>query len=407
MTRRERIHLGYAVVIALIAMLAGYKGVLPVFRGHLRAYFAISDAGFGLLFSMGSLTGLAGVLFGGQAIDRWGPRRVIRVCLAGIGGSMLLLGLCGARYRMALIAFGVSGFFVAPFSIAVNAYLAKLFPRIPRRVISLNLVSSSMGGLMFPLIAEGLLQVAARRPAIPFAWILHIPLLVIGVALVCASRIYRPRGSAALSMMRDIRVKRWRWAELKLPPRAFFLSLMIAMHGLADGILFVWMPRYLESISSPDHPLAPGWVMSGYALAYLAARGVLALLPDRVGTRGFLVVPGLIGGGILAAGVASGHNVLTAIGYVFGAFCWSIEYPAFVSKLFQYERMRFGAAMAATGLLSGCLYVAAMNGVGLAFERVDQSRLWIIMLLPAAVFMLVGCGGLRWSLHYEPRRQQP
>jgi len=48
-TSLNRNHLLYAVVITVIAIIAGYKGVLPVFRSHLMQYLGIGDDRFGLL----------------------------------------------------------------------------------------------------------------------------------------------------------------------------------------------------------------------------------------------------------------------------------------------------------------------------------------------------------------------
>ena len=107
--QRQRRHLRYAFVLSALAVLAGYLGVLPIFRSHLKAYLGIGDARFGFLFSIGALPGLVSVLLGGQLVDRWGPRRVIRVGLLGIGSAMLIIALCGARFWAFAAAFGISG----------------------------------------------------------------------------------------------------------------------------------------------------------------------------------------------------------------------------------------------------------------------------------------------------------
>lgn len=90
-------------------------------------------------------------------------------------------------------------------------------------------------------------------------------------------------------------------ARFNLATRAFGLAILISLHGLADGVLYTWMPRFLESASFQEQPVSPGLVMAGYALAYLSARGFLALLPEWLGKRAFLVWPGIIGGVILFA----------------------------------------------------------------------------------------------------------
>ncbi len=147
--------------------------------------------------------------------------------------------------------------------------------------------------------------------------------------------------------------------------------------------------------------MTPGLVMSGYALAYLSARGFLALLPEWLGKRAFLVWPGIIGGVILFAGLLSRNYMFAAGSYLLGAFCWSCEYPAMVGALLRNDSRRFGTAMAVSGVMSGLSYFVVMNGIGRSIERLGDSRMWVIMLLPALVFALVGMGGLIWSRRFD------
>ncbi len=399
--RRIRLHVFYAAAITAIALLAGYRGVLPVFRSHLKAYLDIGDAGFGLLFSAGHLPGLVSILLGGQLVDRWGPRRVIRIGLVGLGCAMLVVAFGGQRLWAFMLAVAIAGTFNGPLFIAISAYLGKLFPRNQRQVLSLNLASTSVGGMMFPMVAESLLALAERSGTIHFAHVLHLPFLVVGTLLVGLSFVYRkPRAATAAQTAPAGKGRRWQWRDLMLPLRAFWLALFITLHGVSDSILHVWMARFLESASFAAQSIRPGIVLSGYALAYLLARGFLALLPERWGRRGLMVVPGLLGGGILIAGLLSRNYLLTAAGYVVGGLCWSCEFPAIVSTLLRHDRRRFGAAMAMAGMMTAIAMFISMNAMGLLVDRIGESRMWMTMLLPAAGFMLVGIGASIWLRVY-------
>lgn len=391
----------YAAVIAAITVVTGFKGILPVYRVHLRDYLSIGDGGFGLLLGIGSLTGMVGLLFGGWLLDRLGPRRILRFCLTGIAATMFLLAFAGPRFRVFLLAMALSGLFSAPFAIAVSAYLAKLFPYHRRRILSLNLASTSLGGMMFPLLAESLLGWSRRSARVTFGHILHLPFLLSGALVFGASLLYRKTKRPTPGRHRGATRQCWQWRDLVLPPRAFGLAVLIALHGLADYTLFAWMPRFLGSESFQTQPVTPGLVMSGYALAYLGARGFLAVLPEWLGKRAFLVWPGIIGGGILFAGLLSRNYMFAVGGYLLGALCWSCEYPAMVGALLHHDSRRFGATMAVSGLMSGLLIFLVMNGFGWAVERIGDSRMWTIMLLPALVFVLVGTGGLLWSRRFD------
>lgn len=398
-TRTGR-HVVYAGVITAVALVAGYMGILPVFRSHLKDYLGIGDDKFGLLFAIGPVTGLVSLALGGPLIDRWGARRMIRICVTGVGGAMLMVALGGADFRWFAAAAGVAGLFSAPLFIAISAYLAKLFPNHRRRVLSLNLATSSAGGMLFPLAAEGLIHLSEHHPPVTFGQVLHAPFLLAGGLMIGAGFIYRARIPAGPAVSATSR-SGWSWRDLLLPPRTTLLALLIALHTTADSMLYYWMARFLESRSFAGQALAPGVVLSGFALAYLVSRTILAALPDKTCRRAFLVLPGITGGGVLIAGILSRSCVLAACGYVLAAFCWSVEYPSMVSALMQCDRKRFGAAMAASGLAGGLMLSLGMAASGRLIEHIGEAAMWKVMLLPACCFPLVGLGGLAWVLLFD------
>ncbi|TVR58788.1 MAG: MFS transporter [Spirochaetaceae bacterium] len=392
----------FAATVTGVAILAGHRDILPVFRSHFMEYLTIGDGRFGMLFSIGAVTGLLGVLFGGRIIDRLGPRRVIRVCVTGVGAAMFIAAFGGARYAAFVLALAVSGLFTAPLAIAVTAYLGKLFPKHQRRVISLNLASTSIGGIVFPILAEALLALAAASEVVTFAHVLHVPFVITGALLVSAGFIYRappPVGRRLVTAATDAR-RRTR-AGAGISARSVSLAFLIAAHGVCDVALFNWMARFLESMG--EGPIAPGVIVSGYSLAYALARITVAALPDSVGRRAFLVLPGIVGGAVLSAGIVSREYVLIAGGYVVGAFFWSAEFPAMVSTLMRCERKRFGTAMATAGVITGVLSFVTMNAIGIAVQRLGAEAMWIVMVFPAGSFVMIGFGGLAWLLVFDRR----
>ncbi len=402
-TSRAQRHMLYAAVITILVVCTGYKSVLPVFRSHLMHYLDIGDDRFGLLFSLAALTGLVSVLFGGQLLDRWGPRRMIRICLTGLGGSMLVIAFGGPHFVSFAIALALAGVFLSTFHIAVSSYLGRLFPRNKRRILSLNLASVSTSGLLFPIVAEGLLQLASRSPTVTFGQVLHLPFMLVGGLLFAATFIYRRPLSTQGNNGYPFTAQRqsWQWRDCLLTRKAFFLAMLISMHGLADSVLHMWMPRFLESKSFEVAPVPPGLVLSGYALAYLLSRSLFATIPDHCGRRLFLVLPGLAGGAILIAAILSRQYAVTAVGYILAAFCWSCEYPALVSTLMHHCGKRFGAAMAVAGLLHAGVMFLAMNAMGLAVYHLGDQQMWKLMLVPALLFPLIGIGAIIWIRHYD------
>lgn len=397
--QRLRRHVWYAVLITLLALISQYTSLLPVFRDELMRYLGIGDRLFGFLFSVGMLGSLLTVLPGGALTDRLGPRRVIRFCLLGVGLASLLLAGSGTRWTLLALGLGLAGLFSGPLYVATNAYLVRLFPGHQRRVLSLNLAASSAGGVLYPALAEYWLYLAARKPGLGFATVLHAPFVVVGVILLAASFIYRAVQPAA--------GRQFTWgglfqgADFRLPAGAWWLIVLLAAHGMADNGLYVWMARFLGSGAFATQPLPPGMVLAGYAVAYLVSRVLLAALPEHRGRRKLLIVPGLAGGALLLAGLLSRDYWLTSAGYVLGAFCWSAEYPAYLGALAHHHRQRFGAALATGQMLTALLGFLSLNGLGLWADRVGDANLWQVMLAPAAVFPLVGLGGWLWALRYD------
>lgn len=396
--------LRFAVATVVLVILCNAGRILPVFRDELQRYLGIGDQGFGALFSIGAATGIAAVVVGGALVDRWGPRRVLCWCFGGTAAAMALLALAGRNWRLMMIALGLQGIFSRPLIIAVTAYLMRLFPNNRRRALSLNLAAGSMAGIFFPTLAEGLLTLWRRVAAVSFAMIVHLPFVASALALALGSFLYRRR--SAESAEEASASRRWHWRDLLLPRRTVFLVVLLALHGAADSILHVWMARFLGGGSFSSRPFAPGFALSGFAVAYLLARGGLALIPERRGRRSLMIVPGILGGGLLIAGILTRSYALTAAGYIGGAFLWSAEFPAILSVAVQQETERIGAVMALQQVICLTLTFVGVTGVGVVVARLGEAEMWRVMLVPAAAFPLVGLGSACWWLYSAARRRR-
>lgn len=186
----------FAGVTMLLGTLPQVRGMLSVFRDTLQSHLGISIDQFGLLISIGSVTGMLGAVLGGRLVDRRGPRVVLRVCLFGAGVGMAMVALAG-RWISLLAALGLTALFTWPMWIASQSYLVRLFPHRRRRVLSLSLVVMSAAGVGVPLLAEGLLYLRRTRPAVSFSHILHIPFAVAAGLLLLGTMLYRRRKSLA------------------------------------------------------------------------------------------------------------------------------------------------------------------------------------------------------------------
>ena len=383
-----------AVMLALV-LLCRSTAMLPVFRDELQQYLGIGDGLFGLLFSVGMLTGLATILAGGALVDRWGPFAILRIGFAGVAAAMALIALAGGHWVGLAFALGVNGLFARPMGVAVSAYLVRLFPGNQRRALSLNLAAGSMTGLIFPSVAEGLLRLTKSSARFTFGLALRLPYAVAGVVILAAALFYRrPAGSCVAKGS----ARRWRLQDVLPRRQSLPLLLLMGLHGAADSMLHIWMARFLGSESFATRPIAPGFVLSAYAVAYLVSRVALAGVPERRGRWTLMIVPGLAGGGALIAGILTRSYLFTALGYVLGAFLWSAEFPVMLSMLAHETEDRFGAAMAMQQMVVALLAFIGLNAMGLLVARVGGAGMWKAMLVPAGVFPCIGLGAAIWMV---------
>lgn len=395
--KAARPRLALAAVTILLWALSGVTIVLSVYRDRLQSHFDISTDEFGLLISIGAISGALGALIGGVLADRRGPRIVLRACLISAAAGMALAGV-PAQWLVMLVAMGVASLFVYPMGIAAQSYLVRLFPRRRRRVLSLSLVAMSVGGVGFPLLAEGLLHLERTSSATTFAQILHVPFALTAVLLLLGALAYRgktsptPPGSGPEAPRRH--------ARKPLSRESLLLVALLVVHGTCDNSAIMWMPRVLGSGSFAERVLAPGAVVAAFSLAYVLSRILLSLLPERWGMRFMMIAPGVIGGGVFLAGILSKSQLWTAVCYVLGGFCWSFEYPAILSTLAGNDRRRFGSALGLQTVATGLATFAMANVMGHVGTTLGESSLWVILLLPAAGFPVVSLGAAIWAWRF-------
>jgi len=384
-----------------LAALAGAGGSLPVFRDRLLDHFGLTTTGYGLLLNAGVVAGVAGALLGGPLLARIGERRMLAICLAGCIAGLALMAWPGT-WRTFVAGLALASFFLVPLGFALPAYLTALYPSARRRIIAFNLVAVSVVAMLIPLLMEWLIAHAQPGDRRTFAWILH-GLFGATALVLLAGLLAGLRRTAGGGGQRPASVV----IAATLPRSAMVLLIaLLCLHVTADTVLGMWMPLVLAGRSYAEHPVPPGVVMAAFAGVYAVTRLLLGILPEDRWRRRLMVLPGLCGGACVLAGILSRDQARTAIGYVAGACCWSLEFPVFIAALTGSGR-RFGAAMAAFTVISGAATALLGSGLGLLGERLGEARMWQILLIPAALFPLVGLGGLAWVLRYGGARRRP
>jgi len=400
---RRRRHYGYAVVVSILAILAQYYMFLPVFRDRLQDYLGIGDARFGTLFALAPLAGAAAIFASGPLLARLGPVRLLRLSLWGVAAGLLLLALAGRHWLLVLTGITVCGMAGGPLIIAMNAYLVKLFPRDRRRTLSFSLAIMSIGGMILPLLAELLLALPGRWPAVHFAHVLHLPCLLLALLLAAAGFLYRSRPTAAATVRPHRHEAAWNWRQFLLPWAVSWLVLLLVLHSAVDVAIYTWIPRFLDSPGLTRPLAASGLVLSAMSVAYVVSRGILSRLPEAWGRRRLLLLPGLLGGSLFVAGVLTRDAWFAAAGYVLGAFLWSAEYPALLGTLADRSQRGFGTAMALQQLLTGPLLAFLVFGMGQWTAWAGPERMGPGMAALGGGFLLVSAGAALWVLRNHPR----
>ena len=375
--------------------------MLPVFRDELQRYLGIGDGAYGLLFSIGTAAGLIAVLAGGVLVDRRGPVTVLRLSATGIAMSFLLIAVAGRRWLLMAGAVGLCGMCSRPLSVAMSAYLVRLFPGQKRRALSLSLLTVSGGELVFPALAEGLLALCRRAKTVSFGAVLHTSFAVAAALLFLGNALF-PRPPELDDGAR--RPAPWRWRDLWFGGSTLALILLGSLHGIADSLLFIWMPRFLGSEAFAAQPIPPGLFISGFAVAYVLSRTALALLPDDRWRRALMVLPGILGGSSVIVGILTRSYLITGFSYVVGGLLWAIEFPVFLARIADEAKHRFGAAMALQQMVTAALAALGLGLMGAQIEAVGEPRMWRVMLCPAALFPCVGIGAGLWLVCNRHRR---
>lgn len=386
------------VVILLAVALSGYPSyALAVFRQSLQAHFSLNLQELGLFYSIGYIPAAFAALLTGLTCDR-----------KGVSYSSLRLSILGVAFGFALISIseGVGlvylaliwlSYWVAALGIQTQCYLVHRYPEARRRLLSLALLISSIAGVAYPLFAEYLLNLSNRPNAIiTFEQVFKGPFCVIA-GLLSLSLILIPRDDKITSVVveaQSINLLKLCKLLCSIDKASLVLVLMLVLHSTADSISYLWMPRVLASSSFEYQRIAPGVVMSLYACAYVLTRTALSFLAENKFRQALIFIPGLFGGTAFLVGVLLRTDLSTAIGYLLGAFFWSLEYPVLLAMLAERQTRLFGSIQAVLGLIVGFSIFSFSNIMGLVGASLLEQQLWLIVLIPATMVFLVGVLGI-------------
>jgi len=348
-----------AGMIALVSVPIVADSFLSVFAPMVALHFRLDKASLGLLLSSGAWGGLGGAALFLLFLRRTPDMRIFRVCI-GIAGICSMMAALAPRpfYLMAAVAGACGGFVVA--DIAASTLLPSLISGSPRRVLSAKYACYSLVVIAAPF-AGGLLTAWSARlgDAGPMN-VLRCVYFVTGTAMLAGCFLFGRRTVFAARPAGAPATQHW---TLCLVP-----AILAALHGGTDSAMARWAPTfYGESFAHALFP--PGWVLSGYALAYFLGRTLLSILPEARAERLLLIAPGLGGGCLLMAALVCRSFGASAGFYVGASLLYGLEFPVLIGRVGRHMPAHLGRTIALGSLGTYGLY----GGLSILIGEVAQA----------------------------------
>lgn len=357
-----------ALVMAGHGLVHTYELSIPIFMTAWLAEFGVSEAALGGLVGVGyALFGL-GALPGGILVDRFGSRRLIAACFAGMGGAFVLLGLLPGigGIAAALVAWGAAA------SVYHPAGLALISTGVRQRghALAYHGIAGNVGIAGGPLVTA-LLLLVFDWPVV--AVLLGLPAL--GAAIGAWRASFDERAAVGLHEATDApdaasAAETTEGAALWRRTRRLFASgfvgvfALVAVSGLYYRGVLTFLPDLLTPLVTIDLPIeveTGRYVYAGLLAVGIGGQYVGGRLSDRAGTEWVLVgaFAALAGVALLflpVAGLGTGGLVVMSAVLGFSLFVVQPLYQATVAEYTPPD---------ARGLSYGYTYLAVF-GVGAA-----------------------------------------
>lgn len=333
-----------ALVMGAHGLVHTYELSVPIFMTVWLEQLAVSEGGLGVLVGAGYFLFGAGALPGGILADRFGSRRLIAACMAGMGGAFVLLGLLPGLWGIgaALLAWGAAASLYHPAGLS----LISTGVRKRGRALAWHGIAGNVGIAGGPLATALLLLV--------FDWsvvalLLGLPALVAAVVALRSSvdetaavGVHKARASdVATASDAD------GFSAFSAQSRRLFASgfagvfVLVALSGLYYRGVLTFLPDLLTPLFTVDLPIdvaAGRYVYAGILAVGIGGQYVGGRLTDRLPTEYSLAGALLVLAGVAAAflPVAGwGTAALLVMSAVLGFFLFVVQ-PLYQATVAEY-----------------------------------------------------------------------
>lgn len=353
-----------ALVMAGHGLVHTYELSIPIFMTAWLAEFGVSEATLGGLVGAGYALFGIGALPGGVLVDRFGSRRLIAACFAGMGGAFLLLGLLPGIWgiAVALLTWGAAASVYHPAGLALISTGVKQ----RGRGLAWHGIAGNVGIAGGPL-ATALLLLVFDWPVV--AVLLGLPALAAAVGAWRAS--FKEQAAVGLHETTDgtdVASASETTDALWQRTRHLFASgfagvfALVAVSGLYYRGVLTFLPDLLTPLVTVDLPMeveTGRYVYAGLLAVGIGGQYVGGRLSDWEGTEWILagalgVLAGVAAVFLPVAGLGTGG--LLVMSAVLGFFLFVVQ-PLYQATVAEYTPPE------ARGLSYGYTYLAVF-GVG-------------------------------------------
>jgi MFS family permease len=275
-----------ATVVFVLSCLSSYQtSVLPLFGTGIKAYYGVDERALSLMLSIGMPASM---------VARYGARRVLRGAAWTLAGAGVLAAALGGRWGWMLLALALTSACYNALYVVSQTYLAELFPNRRRGVLSALTAALSVGGILFPIFGQKMLDWELESARLTFGHVLRGPQLLISLGMVVGGLVLHRRTFDT----RGASVGASPWAMVGITPGSLPLLAATTLMIAADAMISLWLPQVLDTpgFRAELGRLKPGYVMALFLAAYLITRTALSFFPDRVGRWTLLALPALVVG---------------------------------------------------------------------------------------------------------------
>lgn len=351
---------------------------LPVIERHVGVDHTL--LGFILLCS--GLGAVVGMQITGPLVDRFGPRRMLRI--TAVCYAATLLGPALARQPWQLFAAAlVLGIGTGALDVSVNAHGVAVERRYGRPILASFHATFSLGGVLVAALGGRVLRTGWP----PAAFLPAVAAVLVVASLAAGPFLLRPRPAVLGTGGAD---DEGPGSGPVRPARSAVLLLcaLAALLMISEGVAYDWSALHLADVLGAPTDVA-AWAYGAFSVSMTAGRFLADRVATRVGSVRVIRYGALIGAAGLVLAAASISVPLSIAGWaVFGiGLCGTI--PQIFTAAGNLDA---GASGKGLSQVVGAGYVGVLAGPGLIGIATHFVPLNVALLMPVAFCVLAACG---------------